>query len=58
MKIAFNSDPHADLVALLAVIFDMERQIISDEALVGGDPEQGGPPQQNYREGARSEPLC
>jgi predicted phosphodiesterase len=43
LRIALVSDPHGDLVALLAVISDIERQIGLDEVLVGGDLAQGGP---------------
>ncbi len=43
MRLALISDPHGDLVALLAVISDIERQTGLDEVLVGGDIAQGGP---------------
>jgi predicted phosphodiesterase len=43
LRIALISDPHGDLVALLAVISDIERQNGLDEVLVGGDLAQGGP---------------
>jgi predicted phosphodiesterase len=43
LRIALISDPHGDLVALLAVIADIERQPDLDEVLVGGDLAQGGP---------------
>jgi len=43
LRIALISDPHGDLVALLAVISDIERQRDLDEVLVGGDLAQGGP---------------
>jgi predicted phosphodiesterase len=43
LRIALISDPHGDLVALRAVISDIERQAGLDEVLVGGDLGQGGP---------------
>jgi predicted phosphodiesterase len=43
MRIALISDPHGDLVALRAVISDIEKQIGLSEVLVGGDLAQGGP---------------
>jgi predicted phosphodiesterase len=43
LRIALISDPHGDLVALLATISDIERQTGLDEVLVGGDLAQGGP---------------
>jgi predicted phosphodiesterase len=43
MRVAVISDPHGDLVALHAVIADLERQEGVDETLVAGDLAQGGP---------------
>lgn len=42
-RIAVLSDPHADLVALEAVIADLESVERVDEVLIGGDIAQGGP---------------
>ena len=42
-RIAVLSDPHADLVALRAVIADLESVEPVDEVLLGGDIAQGGP---------------
>jgi predicted phosphodiesterase len=42
-RIAILSDPHGDLVALEAVIADLETVEPVDEVLIGGDIAQGGP---------------
>jgi predicted phosphodiesterase len=42
MKVAIVSDPHANLVALEAVVSDLER-LAPDEVIVAGDMVQGGP---------------
>lgn len=43
MRIAIVSDSHGDLVALRAVIADLERHGDVDETLLAGDLAQGGP---------------
>ncbi|HEY8864164.1 MAG TPA: metallophosphoesterase [Candidatus Dormibacteraeota bacterium] len=42
MQVAVISDPHGDLVALRAVVADLEARGL-DEVLVAGDLAQGGP---------------